>query len=214
MADKNLSAYGDKVVLLSKQIRSSSLNLSNIPYLIKQVIQENMWQQFLHPSAGQLVDNEAKTFRDFIVSQPPDGIGSDLKEIENILLVQTRSPHKDDADVAQEALELFIDKVAKDEGIMDLDTLPESLADKLKEQIDKKSKKASYELRRLKREYPELYQNVQQGELSEYQAAIQAGFRKRRFSLPEGDVMAAATTIKKKFSSDELSLLIKELENV
>lgn len=210
MEGNDLSIRGDNVVLLSKQLRSSALNLSNIPYLILRLIRDEMWKEFKHPSAGQIIDNHNLTFGEFVRAQPPNGLGVELKTIENILLVQTRAIDVNDASIAEEALNLFVHAVAEGEGV-NLEPLPDSAIDRVQSQINSVAQKTTYELGRLKRERLDLYQSVMRGEISAYRASIEAGFRKRRFSVPQGDIPAAAAVLKKKFSSDDIQILIREL---
>ena len=60
---------------------------------------------------------------------------------------------------------------------------------------------ANYNLRRLKRDHPELAQAVINGELSANAAAIQAGFRKPSITI-NPDPESAATAIRRKFGDE------------
>lgn len=71
-------------------------------------------------------------------------------------------------------------------------------------------KSADYNMRRLERDHPELAQRVRLGELSPFAAANQAGFRKRRFQLPD-EPQAAARYLAKRVDKEWVLCLVDEL---
>lgn len=68
-----------------------------------------------------------------------------------------------------------------------------------------------YKLRRLKRDNPELAQKVIDGELSAYEAAIQAGISTRKVALNMDNPESAARTIYKYMSQENIDDLIDRL---
>jgi hypothetical protein len=60
----------------------------------------------------------------------------------------------------------------------------ETAKDQVRDMNLKSSDTATYALRRLKRDHPELADKVVAGELSPHAAAVQAGFRRRRITVP------------------------------
>jgi hypothetical protein len=158
-----------------------------------------------------LINNSEKTFVDFVNSQPPSGLGSDLKTLENILLVQTRSDDVRDAATAREALEIFGSKIS-DIDEHDLEALPESVADKVKNEKRNVAPRKNYALLKLEREKPELHNQVVAGQLSLNKALIDAGFRERRFSISLDSVEKAASTIRHKLSDAQIQTLVQQLQ--
>ena len=209
--DKNLAIFGDKIVLLSKQLRSSAQSMSNIPYLIKQILDDEMWKLFQHPSASQVIDNSNLSFVEFVTTQPPVGLGSELKDLENILVVQTRSNNNKDAEIAQEGLQILSREVGKAIEEMGLHTLPESIANRFENEKKSSSKAKISALRRLERERPDLYSHCMEGKISINQAMIEAGFRKRRFSVPQDNISGAANAIRNRLTEEQILALITEL---
>jgi len=212
--ENTLAINGDKVVLLSKQIRSVSLNLSNVPHLIKQIIEEKMWRSFQHPSAGQVVDNSHLSFSEFVSAEPPTGLGSDLKTVENILVIQTRSSERSESQIAHEALDCFIREISVEAKTVSTSDLPDSAVDEISRLVQNspRSLHDSPDLRRLKKNRPDLYYQVTEGQISTNRAMIEAGFRKQRFSIPQDDVSLAANTIRKRFSDQQVAQLIQHLQ--
>jgi len=70
----------------------------------------------------------------------------------------------------------------------------------------------SYTLRRLKSEYPELYQRVVAGELSANAAAREAGIRRPTTNIYTDDAASIARTLRKKLDADTLAELIDLLQ--
>lgn len=70
---------------------------------------------------------------------------------------------------------------------------------------------AEYTLRRLKRDRPDLAEKVINEELSPNQAAIEAGFRKKKVAVNMDDPESAARTIKRYMDSDNVDALIRLL---
>jgi len=69
----------------------------------------------------------------------------------------------------------------------------------------------SYWIRRLKRDAPELAELVLNGELSANAAAVQAGMKRRKASVPIDDPERLAATLRRRLSSEDLAQLIELL---
>jgi hypothetical protein len=59
-------------------------------------------------------------------------------------------------------------------------------------------------LRRLRKQRPDLHAQVLAGQLSPHAAAVEAGFRRRRISVPADDPERAVAALARHFSADEL----------
>ena len=66
--------------------------------------------------------------------------------------------------------------------------------------------KSTYALKRLKRDRPDLFRKVVDGKLSANAAAIEAGFRRKTFTVP-ADVDGAAQALRRRFSDTECRAL-------
>jgi hypothetical protein len=197
--------YGDKVVLLSKQLRSSSLSSSNIPYLIRDVIEGDMWRVFNHPSAGQLIDNHTKSFAQFVKTPPPDGLGSEVKIIENVLIACTKSDNARDSKVAQEAITAFSQaltgKIGTNQYIEGRDNITT---------LSERGTSKSYAHRKLCKDAPEIYQRVINGEISAHAGMVEAGYRKKQITFTH-DVDSAVKMLRNKFTPAELEKIRDKL---
>jgi hypothetical protein len=66
-------------------------------------------------------------------------------------------------------------------------------------------------LRRLRKDHPEQYQRVLNGELSANKAAIEAGFRRQTVQITDADPVAAANRIREKLGDDFANQLKRAL---
>ena len=67
--------------------------------------------------------------------------------------------------------------------------------------------------RRLENQRPDLHKKVLDGEITVHKACLEAGFRKKVFSI-SGEPAPAARTIAKNYSPDDIKLLIEELKTL
>jgi hypothetical protein len=70
-----------------------------------------------------------------------------------------------------------------------------------------------YNRRRLRRDHPELYARVLSGELSEYAAGVEAGFRPRMRSVNITTPETAIRALCRLFSADELRVALDAIED-
>lgn len=78
--------------------------------------------------------------------------------------------------------------------------------------VPERGNSLSYTIRRLKSEYPELYQRVVAGELSANAAAREAGIRRPTTNIYTDDAASIARTLRKKLDADTLAELIDLLQ--
>ena len=69
----------------------------------------------------------------------------------------------------------------------------------------------TYALARLKRDRPDLLERVKSGELSPHAAAVEAGFRKKTFTIP-ADPQKAAAALRRHFDDAQWELFLEEIE--
>jgi hypothetical protein len=197
-----LGRYGDRVNLLGQEIRTGSLNHTTIPRLIIQVIEKDMWRKFNIPSSGRTINNASITFAQFVETQPPIGLGSNIKLIESILIASTKSENQDDVIAANEALEMFASAVTGKLGGDRQSKKAKSSSDNITTASDRGTAK-SYAMRRLKKDKPNIYKRVVAGEISAHAGMIEAGFRKKKISCTY-DVPSIIKMLKNKFNENEL----------
>ena len=111
------------------------------------------------------------------------GWGEDPKKVEAVI--------KDEPEV----LEMYREAM-KQQG-------DRNLSDNVRE-VDGSGNSRSYTLSRLKRESPELFQDVCDGKLSANAAAIEAGFRHKTITIRGDTVEAAVRGLLRHFTADEI----------
>jgi hypothetical protein len=196
---------GAKVNLLSRSIKEGAASLDNIPTLIRQVIEEQMWREYLDEKTGELFrfDN----FREFVETPPPDGLGTSVATLIRLCV--------DDP--------LVVDLIDEMVQYSLIDFAAASLALKKEEEAKTDGRKhiatgtsRQAGLRKL-RKYAEgnpkieqLRQAVLAGEISVNKALVEAGLRAERFTITK-DPEKAAEALKRSFSQEELKQLIRLL---
>ena len=169
-------------------IRYGVGTLSDVPALIKRIIEEQAWKcREVRP--GQTV--ELSSLHELITKPKLDGWGEDPKKVEGLL--------KDEPEV----LTLWRNAMKQRPGPRD-----SSSNDNIMETPQGTSR--SYTLDRLERDHPELHQRVIAGELSANAAAITAGFRKPTITVAI-DPDSAARSILKHFSDEQALALASKL---
>ena len=189
--NENLLENHSVVMALGQAIQRGEAALSNVPGLLRRVITEQSWRKRLIRETGEVCEFDA--FMDFLTAEPLEGLGTNVDELR--LLVAH--------DVEISAL---FEKALKD-------VLPPLNVNGTNQHSNSgvgitnpsdKTNDAEYVIRRLKRDNPALAQQVIDGTLTANQAAIQAGFRKRKIQIPLDDAESAARLLARHYSVDEL----------
>lgn len=170
----NVVENGQLVDHLTTALRKGEMAVSQIPGLVKKIIQDGMWKE-RQIKTRKVVRFE--TFLDFITTPPLEGLGEDPKVIERLI-------HDD-----PEALTLFREAVVRPNHRPAKDA-PES-SDIVTTSAKERGNTKAYTLKRLKDKSPGLYKDVCEGKLSANKAAIQAGIRKVPTTL---DILKVAWT--------------------
>jgi hypothetical protein len=156
---KNVLVFRDQIVgLLYHALSTGSHGLSSVPGLLRRAILEEAWKERTVKATGETIPG-FKTFREFVETVPPDGLGSTLELIARIVA--------DDAEVETMFREI---------------TTGEQGAHSHNDNIIMKAEQGTsrpYVLSRLKRARPDLFDRVVAGELSANAASIEAGFKIR-----------------------------------
>jgi hypothetical protein len=143
--------------------------LSAVPGHIKKIIKEDMWQDRIVQATGERAQFDQ--FSDFMNAPPPKGLGADADMLKRMC--------EDD----EEALRLLREETTGEHGG---DRGNQHTGGNVNNINDGRSAGSSkdYTLDRLAREDAELYERVVEGEMSANQAAIEAGFRDKKASIP------------------------------
>lgn len=134
-------------------------SLSNLPGLVKRCIREECWRERYVEQIKEVVT--FNTFEAFITTEPPEGLGTDL-----LMLKDLCRSDKDAADLIDKATARKHggDRSSKIDNV-NLAPVPNG-----------NSKDAA--LRRLRKDRPDLHQEVLAGKKSPHAAMVEAGFRK------------------------------------
>lgn len=208
MKKETLVRNGKRVDMLWRSIKEGAASLDNIPGLIRQVIEEDMWREHLHEETGEVFQFE--NFKEFVVSPPPQGLGTNVATLIRLCA--------DDAlvvDMIDEAVQFtppdlvaISHPVKSDNG--------DGSQDGKRYIATGTSRQAG--LRKLRQhaetspQVEQLRQAVLAGELSINKALIEAGLRSERITITR-DPEKAAEVLKRSFTNEELQQLIRLLRS-
>jgi hypothetical protein len=165
MPRSDIVENGQLVNRMSYAVADGEKSIKHVPLLIKEVIDTGAWQKRL---VGKL-PVEHKTFRDFIVTAPAQGMGwstpEDIKQVEALLRY---SP-----DVLQQWVDALKGKHGGDRKSEEAPIKNDNI------RLEGYGTSLGYTLDRLKREHSDLYAKVVAGDMTANAAAISAGFRKK-----------------------------------
>jgi hypothetical protein len=188
---------GQLINSLSVALRYGSSSLSDIPQLVKRILQDEMWRSFVIEPTGQHAEN--RTFAEFVTRKPLDGLGSDVKTIQRMCADDTETLDLIDRASKEEA------KHGGDRKSVGVKGMNHSLDATIRD-------RSSQHLRRLRKDFPDLHKRVLKNELSVSQAAIEAGIYPKRISISVVSPKSAAGTIINAVDDDYIHRLIEELQ--
>lgn len=165
-------------------------NLRDVAAKIARVIVADAWRQYVTP-LGRVVAHSS--FEAFVRAPRPDGLGTDVATLRKVC---RDAPWA--RDLIDRATQRPPGRPADDETLDNVQGFPSGNS-------------AEAALRRLRKHRPDLHERVLAGELSAHAAAVEAGFRSRRFSV-SGDPEAAARILRRHLSDDEIGLLVTYLQ--
>ena len=187
---ENLRERDLKVDALRSSIKGHGIDLENARGLLAWVIEHNAWRERVDMLTGHRI--EFRSFEDFVIDEPPRGLGSTTADLERL--------------VAGTPVELALREVRKPGKGRPKGQKPSNITNK---SATKHGTTRAYALDRLKRDRPDLLARVLAGELSANAAAIEAGFRKPKATIPVDTPEAAIAALLRRFSHDELRAALK-----
>jgi len=191
----------DLVEMLSSTIHWAQ-DLTLVPGILKDIITEDVWR-VRRPRKMPGREFHYRTFAEFVEDHPPQGLGCDVRTLQNVC--------RDDAEAHNLLMDLLNPAAMSHQEAGHLGGRGNK-AVRITNSFDR-SDTAPYTIRRLKRDRPELAEQVIRGELSPNAAAIKAGFRKKTITVPL-DVDRAARALLKHFTADEIEQIIERFYEV
>lgn len=193
---------GAIVDALASNLHHGVRDLKILPELVKSVIgpkdSEGAWCLRIVPQTKE--KPKFNFFEEFVTAPFFEGLNSDVRTLRHVC--------RDD----QEALDA-IDRALKQGQPHGGDRRsPEAKIKLSNRQLDQYPSGDTTEaaLRRLRKYRPDLHERVMGGELSPHAAAVEAGFRSKRFSVP-GDPKRAAAILRRHFTAGDLNDLVRYL---
>ena len=198
----SLLSSDEKVQHLVERWTEGTLDIQAVEKLLIEVIETDAWKKFRTPN-GKLV--EPTTFLDFIIGAPFSGLGSTAQKIAGLL--------GDNNDAVVKMFELLKAKPNPEGRNQHSEPNQDGGSTYIISRTTKHGTSRAYTLDRLTREFPDLRAQVDAKELSVNKAAIEAGFRKRKFSAPVDDADAIATALRRHVRPDVLRRLVAQLQD-
>lgn len=196
MADIESIRANNLVDHLRRAISNGTAGLSDVPLLVKQIIESGAWRTRTVSQTKELVF--FSSFREFAEALPPDGLGKTIKQLERLCA----------GDV--EALDLLAGQTQT------LKRGGDRRSDKFKSnnvtfEKSERGNSAVYSLRRLRTARPDLHKRVLEKEISINQGMIEAGLR-RKTLVVASDVLRICAAIKEKFTPGQIAEIIEQLQ--
>lgn len=185
----SLRGNGHVVDSLGHALRSGEHGLSTVPGLLKRVLAEESWREFI-TQRGERVEYDR--FADFVTTPPLRGLGATVDLLRRIV---------GDDPQAEKALR----DALKEQG---------SRVDLHNNRTEVKTvtgTSRAYALDRLERDAPELHAEVVAGRLSAHAAMLRAGYRKPTFTVRADDAEAAVRALRKHMIPEQLTELARLL---
>ena len=193
--------HGGVVVdALRSALRYGGSSLADVPTLLKQIIAEDLWRERVVQQTGEIARFER--FVDFVQTPPLEGLGADLRMLQ-------RMCGDDD-----KALDLIDQATVGERGAPEGNqnaARPKTNSDNvticLARDDPERGNGRQYALRRLRKERPDLHEQVITGKVSPNAAMIEAGFRERTITIPL-NVEKMARAIQHHFDAEQRRELV------
>lgn len=179
---------GMVVQSLGSAIKHGSSRLESVPGLLKRLLEEGMWREFVTPRGETM---QYDRFEDFVVTPPTKGLGATLELVRDMIARDVEA-----LDMLDQALQRPAHRPVSNDQV----TVSNIHSNRPAGTTEARA------LRKLRKDAPELHQAVLEGNLSAHAAMVQAGFRKRTITLPV-DPERAAATLKRHLDADQVERL-------
>lgn len=195
----NPKANAALVEALGSALREGEHGLKTGPALLVRVLREESWRSFVTQRGDQV---EHRHFEQFVTTPPLKGLGADMRLIRKLI------DAIEDPKGRAAALNLLDQAMAGRQGER------RDLLDNIQEvELEAAPSGTSREagLRRLRKDRPDLHAEVLAGRLSTHAAMLNAGFRKRKISIPVASPADAAKALRRNLEPDQIKELVQLL---
>lgn len=179
---------------LRSALHKGEHGLSTVPGLIKRVLAEESWREFVTERGEHVVHQR---FAEFVAAQPMKGLGASVELIRRVV-----SDDPEAVDLLDRALQNPVGRHHDSDDI------------RISQSVSQSSKDAGtsrdYALRRLRADAPELHGEVLAGNLSAHRAMVKAGFRPHTFTV-RPDPASAARALRKHLTPEQRTELARLL---
>lgn len=188
-----LRGNGHVVDSLGHALRSGEHGLSTVPGLLKRVLVEGSWREFV-TQRGEHVEHQR--FAEFVATQPLRGLGATVRLVQKV--VDAIEDLAERATV-QDLLDRALQNPASVHAGNNIPGRPEGTS----------KDKA---LRRLRKDAPDLHAEVLAGRLTAHAAMVQAGFRRPTFTVRADSAESIAATLRRHIDPAVLANVIRLIE--
>ncbi len=200
MDDAKLREADGIVMALRSSIRSGGHSLELIPDAVARLICENLWQERIDSHTRNL--ERFATFDEFVEARPSRGLGTTVEKL--LQLCQDRQ------DIVSLIEQVTQRGRGNPTGVNQYNSgIGYSITNSTKPRRTHGTDLVT-SLRRLRKDRPDLHQRVINKELSANAAMIEAGFRKKTFTLPE-EPRAAARALYHHYNCNDFQVLLTAL---
>ena len=181
------------VQALGQAISDGEHGLEMVPSLLKRVLKENRWREFV---TDRDVHVSYERFEEFAGTPPTRGLGTSVALIRRIV-----APDKEALDLLDRALQRRHggDRKSEDSEIkidnINFDPVPDGTSE-------------SNALRRLRKDRPDLHERVVNGEMKANSAMKEAGFRPHTFTVRADRPEAIVATLRKQLTPEVLEEVV------
>lgn len=187
---------------LGNAIHSGEHSLANVPGLLKQALETQAWKDRLVVETGEEIEG-FPTFEEYVSAYPPKGLGATMDLIKRLIDQETR----DLLDrLEQRSKGKPVGSVPHDDNIA-VNGLTQPNNGYIKNK--KKRDRSGRVLRQLRKNAPELHQQVLNGSKSPYAAATEAKVYPKRIAVNLTNAKSAYNTLMNNASPEFLEELIQ-----
>ncbi len=196
----NINERGVIIESFYQALKSGESGLKQAPTLLKKIMKYDMWQKFYSAISKEWYEN--KTFMEFITDKPLKGLGEKIEDVKNVI--------KNDI----EALDLFdkltVGKPGGDNNPLGSNQYKEVDNNSNTTIVHKQERGKQYAIRKLRKDRPDLHKKVLNNLISPNAAMIEAGFRKKTFTVVM-EVDTIVNAINKHFKKEDIVKIINKL---
>jgi phage-related baseplate assembly protein len=188
--------------MLGGALRDGAHGLSSVPSLLRQVLEEESWREFV-TQRGERISHAR--FAEFVTTPPLAGLGATVKLVKKVV-----DAIEDDAERA--TVQDLLDRALQDrpggdrrsDQAINRNNVPPGPAGNTRDQA----------LRRLRKDAPELHSEVLAGRLSAHGAMVKAGYRPKTATVRVDSPEKVAEAIRRLLSPDEIAKVVALLMGV